>query len=61
MNKVIFHKVYDGFESLSDLQRDLVECMDPDYNSHVNDIPGEFQGKMTVTITYSEEEQDHAV
>lgn len=35
---VIFQKEYDG-ESLYDLNRDITECFDPDFNDKVKQIP----------------------
>jgi hypothetical protein len=44
--KTIFLKTYHGFEAASDIERDVLECLES------SDLPGEFQGKLKVTITY---------
>ena len=54
MKKEIFNKDYEGFESLYDIQRDVIECFDPAFNEEAKDIPGEFQGTVNVTITYED-------
>ncbi len=56
VKKEIFKKIYHGFESISDLERDVSEALSPDYNENMKGIPGEFQGRMVVTITYEEDE-----
>jgi hypothetical protein len=48
----IFEKNYEGFESLSDIERDISECFDERFNEQMKFIPAEFQGTLTVTITY---------
>jgi len=57
MNKVVFEKTYDGFESLSDIGRDIGEVFDERFNPMMSDIPGEFQGRMKVVITYEEDDE----
>jgi len=58
MSKVIFSKAYDG-ESICDVDRDVSEAFQEDYNSLVKDIPsdeyGIQKGIFTVTVTWSEE------
>lgn len=56
--KILFEKKYEGFESLSDLGRDVHEAFDHRFNPAVKDLPGEFQGTVTVKITYSEEKEE---
>lgn len=56
MSKVIFQKKYVGFESLYDIERDISEAFDTDFNPAAKDIPGEFQGTIQVTMTYTPEE-----
>ena len=57
MNKHIFCKDYDG-ESISDLGKDIAECLDGEYNEEIDDIPcdeyGFQKGRFTVSITWSE-------
>jgi len=53
--KVIFTKDYEGVESLYDLGRDVSEAVDDDYNPKAKILMGEFQGTVTVTITYTPE------
>lgn len=48
----IFDKTYHGFEDFFDYWRDVDEAVDKDFNSAMGSVPGEFQGKMRVTITY---------
>jgi hypothetical protein len=57
MNKVVFEKTYDGFESLYDIGRDIDEAFDERFNPVIKDIPGEFQGRMKVVITYEEDDE----
>jgi len=48
MSKILWTKVYNGFEDISDVGRDIYEAFE-------DDMPGleaEFQGKLTITITY---------
>lgn len=52
---ILFDKKYEGFESLSDLDRDISEAFDADFNPAAAGIPGEFQGTVRVQITYTEE------
>jgi hypothetical protein len=49
---LIFEKEYQGFEDASDLQRDIIECLDPDFNPKAKEIEPEFQGIIKVTIEY---------
>lgn len=46
MKKTIFNKTYHGFEDVVDLERDISEMW---YDSG---LPGEFQGKVKVTVEY---------
>lgn len=52
MSKIVFEKKYYGHESLQDFHRDMYEALDPDYNEAIQDVPEEFSGTLTVTITY---------
>lgn len=54
---VVWEKEYEGFESTSDIERDISELWrDVDDNLPANFvIPGDFQGRMTITITYKGE------
>lgn len=58
MSLTVFNKEYDG-ESIYDLDRDVTECLDGEYNPEADCIPideyGFQKGKFTVTITWSEE------
>jgi hypothetical protein len=56
--KVLFQKSYDGFEVSSDVWRDFDEAFDRRFNPPIEQLPGEFQGKLTVTITYEPSEDD---
>jgi len=53
-DRVIFEKEYSGYESISDLERDMIECFDPKYNKEARHIPGEFEGNVRVKVTYEE-------
>jgi hypothetical protein len=55
--KTIFEKTYHGFEDMSDIFRDVEEAVDPAFNPKMKDIPGEFQGRMKVVITYDEDDE----
>lgn len=55
MNKTIFKKEYHGFESTSDIGRDLHEMWDERFNPDIKGISGEFQGTVKITVTYSDE------
>lgn len=52
---IIFEKKYDG-ESLCDLQRDVDEAFQEEYNAVMEQVPtdkyGFHQGKFTVTIEW---------
>lgn len=48
----LFEKVYHGFEDIYDLSRDVMEAFDERINPNAKDIPGEFKGKVIVTIIY---------
>jgi hypothetical protein len=48
--RTIFNKVYHGFESWSDIDRDVSEMWDD------ADIPAEGQGKLTIKVTYVDED-----
>lgn len=52
--RLIFKKEYEGFESLSDIGRDVSEAFDKDFNPDVAFLPGEFQGTVRVIIEYIE-------
>jgi len=56
--RTIFDKTYDGFEDIYDLGRDVHEAFDPRFNPKAAGIPGEFQGKIRVTITYEPDVDD---
>lgn len=53
--KVIFEKTYHGFEAVCDIDRDITEALDPGFNENMKQIPGEFQGRLKVLITYEPE------
>jgi hypothetical protein len=53
---VVFHKNYNGFESLQDYHRDISEAIDSDFNPVMKMIPGEFKGTISVTIIYEHKE-----
>ena len=52
--KVIFIREYEGFESISDIQRDVIECFDESFNKLAEGLPSEFRSKITLKITYEE-------
>jgi len=56
---VVFQKEYDG-ESLYDLDQDIADAFEPDYNPVVDDIPqdeyGLQKGKFIVSIIWMPEE-----
>lgn len=54
MTKTIFEKTYHGFEALQDYFRDMEEAVDAQMNPAMSDVPGEFTGRVKVTITYEE-------
>jgi glutamate-1-semialdehyde aminotransferase len=54
-NKIIFNKHYHGFEDVYDLERDISEMWS---EPSAKGIPGEFQGTVTVTVTYTPSEDD---
>lgn len=56
--KVLWQKTYHGFEDFSDYWRDTHEAVDSDFNPEMKSIPGEFQGKVKVTIEYIPEGED---
>jgi hypothetical protein len=49
---VILNKEYCGFESCSDIERDISEMFDG-----VKGIPAEFQGKVVLKVVYLGEEE----
>lgn len=52
---MVFHKEYDGFESLADLNRDASEAFDESINEGATLLPdGEFDGTVTMILTYSQ-------
>jgi len=51
--KIIFEKKYVGFESLQDLDSDVCESFNTDFNPVAKEIPGEFEGTVHVLITYT--------
>jgi hypothetical protein len=59
MAQTIFSKEYSG-EGLCDVERDVAEAFDPDFNHRVIDIPNDEhelpKGVFTVTITWEEDE-----
>lgn len=57
MKKTLYNKTYHGFENFSDYFRDVHEAVDPRFNPLMKDLPGEFQGKITVILTYEEDEK----
>lgn len=48
----IFKKIYEGFEDIVDLERDISEMWNDKINPLVKDIPSEFKGSVQVRITY---------
>lgn len=53
MKTVTFKKDYVGFESCSDIERDILEHWNENFNPAAKAYEsGEFQGTVTVTITY---------
>jgi hypothetical protein len=55
---IIFAQEYHGFESLADIERDVGEALSADFNPLMDDVPGEFQGTITVTIHYTPAEDE---
>ena len=53
--KIIFNKKYEGFDSISDIERDIYE-MWPDIPDGIIES-SEFEGTMEVTITYTKPEE----
>lgn len=53
---LIFEKDYEGFESCYDLQRDMIEAFDPRFNDGAKNLSPEFNGTLTVKMTYKEEQ-----
>lgn len=53
--KIIFEQMYDA-ESLYDIQRDILECLNPEFNENIKDIPVDAyfmpEGEFIVTITW---------
>lgn len=58
LSKLIWQKTYHGFEDFADYWRDVDEAVNPDFNLEMKSIPGEFLGKIKVTITYEPTEED---
>ena len=56
METLILKREYSGFEDLYDFDRDMSEALDSDFNPAAKIIPAEFNGTVTVTITYKEDE-----
>lgn len=54
-SRVVFDRTYHGFEDFADYFRDVHEAVDPDLNPRMKGIPGEFQGRIRVTVTYEGE------
>lgn len=50
---VIFDKKYVGFESLYDMDRDVCEAVNTDYNPLAAALEGEYEGTVQVIITYT--------
>lgn len=59
MSTTIFEKEYDG-ESIVDINRDIMESFDPDFNPRADVIPndeyGFHQGTFKVTVVWSPDE-----
>lgn len=62
MTKQIFKKEYDS-EMLSDIERDISECFDSDFNPEMKNIKqdehGFHKGVFTVTVEWREEQAKH--
>jgi hypothetical protein len=50
---IIFDKKYEGFESLYDLDRDICEAVDPDFNPLAKMLAGEYEGTVQVIMVYT--------
>jgi len=51
---VIFDKKYEGFESLYDLDRDVCEAVDADFNPLAKKhLAGEYEGTVQVIMVYT--------
>lgn len=48
----IWAKDYVGFESLSDIERDVSEALDERFNPAAKLLPGVFEGTLRVTFDY---------
>ena len=51
---IFFEKEYNGFEDIYDLERDIMEALDPSFNEKAKNIPDEFQGTIKVIMKYEE-------
>jgi len=49
---VVFYKTYFGFEDAYDLDRDIAEMWEYAESESVKKIPGEYKGKLEVSIKY---------
>jgi hypothetical protein len=58
---ILFNKSYSGFEDLYDIQRDVSEAFQIQYNHKLRRIPSEFSGDIMVTITYVPSEHDFKI
>jgi hypothetical protein len=54
----IWERTYHGYEDFSDYWRDVHEAVDPVFNPAMKQIPGEFSGRIVVTVTYEPSEKD---
>lgn len=55
---VILDNEYHGFEAAVDIERDISEMFQYPNDPAVHDIPGEYQGTIRVTVTYTPPEDD---
>lgn len=48
----IWEKEYSGFESLSDIDRDISEAFDEKFNPSAKELPPEFEGNLIINMSY---------
>lgn len=58
MRKLLLFQGEYSSDSISDIERDVYEAFDPEFNSAAKELPFDFPGTIKITITYEENEDE---
>ena len=55
---LICEKIYRGYESTTDIGREIEECFSPGINRRAHMIPDNFKGTIRIRVTYERDAEE---